>query len=381
MDKVTGLVLEVGEKECLVLGPGNEYVRLRLPETRPQVGEIIESYRLEPIRRLANRPVSRVWAYVASILITLVLGGYQVYATNSTPTAYVSLDMTPSVELVLNSRGKVIRAESYNPQGLNLLEQVQVEDLPVKDALKELAAAAADKNNSGSTPVVLTYTAATYLQGDELNLLVVDTLAQHNFRGQLLSQPINLKFREKAANAKLSPGEQLVLDLAGETKLTAADLERQSLPQVLQDHNIKLEQLTGSDKDLESPPLLLPISPSSPSANKAPADQNNKGSEAKPQQKAAPVQAAPVPAKPDVQLVLLSTAQAPAPTDQAGKYQAGSHPEKKAKQDHKAGHDKRNAAPAKDDKSRRSKGRHFNAADRNFNPNRFLLTFLGAPLS
>ncbi len=278
MEKVTGLVLEVGEKACLVLGPGNEYVRLRLPETLPQVGEIIESYRLEPIYYLANRPVSRVWAYVASILITLVLGGYQVYATNSTPTAYVSLDMTPSIELILNSRGKVIRATSYNPQGINLLEQVQVEDLPVQDALKDLASAAVDKNKSGSNPVVLTYTAASYLQGDALNQLVLDTLEQHNYRGQLLSQPINLKFREKAANAELSAGEQLVLDLAAENSLTlpASDLRQQSLPQVLRDHNIKLEQLVGSDKDLASPPLLLPISPPVPSAAKT-TDQNKKG--------------------------------------------------------------------------------------------------------
>lgn len=263
MEKVTGLVLEVGVKDCLVLGPGNEYLRVMLPKGRPQIGDVIEGQCLET-KSLAKRPVSRIWAYVASILITLMLGGYKVYADTLAPTAYISVDMAPSIELVLNSKGKVVRARSYNLQGANLLRESPLDDQTVNDALQTLITKALSEHDiptSEPDTIIMTYTAAPFLNEEELNREVADILERQRFNGQLLSQSIDRKFRAKAADSQLSPGQQLVLDLAisNNVIIPTEDLKRQDMSKFLQSHNLKIDQLLESatkNPDLQSPHLF-----------------------------------------------------------------------------------------------------------------------------
>jgi len=268
MEKISGLVLEVMEKDCLVLGPGNEYVRVQMPDTPPLIGEMIEGNRLEPLP-LSRRPVSRVWAYVASILITLMLGGYRVYAINAAPTDYVSIDINPSIELALNSKGKVIKAKSYNSEGAKLLKEANPEDKPLNQALQLLIPKALNKSNSsnsGSDTVIMTYTSSPNLQEENLKREVAEILEQQHFKGQLLSQPVDSKFRAKATDSQLSPGQQLIVDLAisNNVDLQAEDLKQSDMAKVLQNRNVQLNTLIeeAHKNSGKKDPELIRIGPS-----------------------------------------------------------------------------------------------------------------------
>jgi hypothetical protein len=253
MEKVSGLVLELGENECTVLAHGNNYLQLSMPDLIPAIGDIVEGYPVNTIHSLSNRRVSRIWAYVASILITVVLSGYQVYAVTSAPSAYVSLDMTQSVELVLNSLGKVIKTKSYNTEGSDLLKKVPIDTLPVDQALKALVKEAAHQSslNNSNDVAILAFTDSSYLNRDDLNTLMLDTLEQEQFKGELIIDQVDPKFRNKAALTDVSLGQQLAMDLAAMDKinLSANELRRAPLSAVLKEHNIKLKALIDSLKN------------------------------------------------------------------------------------------------------------------------------------
>ena len=53
-------------------------------------------------------------------------------------TALVSIDVNPSIELQINRYNRVISADSFNQDGADLLEQVNIQNMPYTDAVKAI---------------------------------------------------------------------------------------------------------------------------------------------------------------------------------------------------------------------------------------------------
>ena len=77
-----------------------------------------------------------VLAALAAVIC--VVTGAGVYKTTVTETAYVSIDVNPSIELCLNKYDKVIRADAYNDDGAAILEGVDVKGDKCADAIDEI---------------------------------------------------------------------------------------------------------------------------------------------------------------------------------------------------------------------------------------------------
>ena len=71
------------------------------------------------------------------VLVVLSLGGYRVYFT---PTAYIDVDVNPSIELSVNRFDRVLGVIALNDDGELLLESVDLEHLKAEDALSRLVA-------------------------------------------------------------------------------------------------------------------------------------------------------------------------------------------------------------------------------------------------
>jgi len=98
-----------------------------------------------------------VWAAAAVLLFaTGVPGLWQ--ATHPLPVlAYVSMDINPSVEVSVNSRGMVAASWAINDDGKKLLQGTRVDGLPLAQALQTLALRSVDLGflQSDSAPVIL----------------------------------------------------------------------------------------------------------------------------------------------------------------------------------------------------------------------------------
>jgi hypothetical protein len=123
----------------------------------------------------------------------------------------------------------------------------------VDQALKALVKEAAHQSslNNSNDVAILAFTDSSYLNRDDLNTLMLDTLEQEQFKGELIIDQVDPKFRNKAALADVSLGQQLAMDLAAMDKinLSANELRRAPLSAVLKEHNIKLKALIDSLKN------------------------------------------------------------------------------------------------------------------------------------
>lgn len=91
-------------------------------------------------RRLNRRTIlfpPRVPAYfaAAACLMLLFFGGYHLYFT---PTSVISIDINPSLELSVNRFDRVIRAEGYNQDGVQLVQTLDLVHRSYEQAVDEV---------------------------------------------------------------------------------------------------------------------------------------------------------------------------------------------------------------------------------------------------
>ena len=115
-----------------------EHQRVDASDDHPQVDVRAESHPLSQPHFFRMRIPKRAFAIAACLVLTvLALGGYRVYAT---PTAYIDVDVNPSIELSVNRFDRVVDVEALNDDGALLLESVGLEHLKAENALSRLVA-------------------------------------------------------------------------------------------------------------------------------------------------------------------------------------------------------------------------------------------------
>lgn len=95
-------------------------------------------YLTQTIYQKNHRTVSHrraVSALVACLLLVICLSGSWLYFT---PTAYISVDINPSLELAINRFDRVISVDAYNEDGAALAGTMALQNLDYRDALDEI---------------------------------------------------------------------------------------------------------------------------------------------------------------------------------------------------------------------------------------------------
>lgn len=86
--------------------------------------------------RTNRRSYPRVMAAAACLLFFLVVGNWFYF----TPTAQISIDINPSLELGINRFGQVVSVEGKNDDGQALAESLQIKHLNYTDAIHRILA-------------------------------------------------------------------------------------------------------------------------------------------------------------------------------------------------------------------------------------------------
>lgn len=106
-----------------------------------------------------KRPLMKRVAAAACAAVFVCAASLGAYAYYKTPASYLSLDINPSVELGVNTFGKVVSAAAYNGDGKTILDAQNVTGADVKDAVSTLVRSAAQKGfvaEDGSTVIAVT---------------------------------------------------------------------------------------------------------------------------------------------------------------------------------------------------------------------------------
>ncbi|MDK2563766.1 hypothetical protein QOZ84_09410 [Romboutsia sedimentorum] len=149
--------------------------------------------------------VNRGFAMIMTIFI-LVTGTGR-YISTTTPVAYVSLDINPSIELSINKFKKVISYEAYNSDGEILLDNNDKRNITVDKAISNIISSAIskkyllDNNNSVITFATISnnLTIRKTLQTDLKNT-VNNTLKSKSIEANIISSNTDFNKRLEAKN-------------------------------------------------------------------------------------------------------------------------------------------------------------------------------------
>ena len=108
---------------------------------QPSAGTCATPARIAPFprKRRRNRILGRSLGAIAAC-VAVICALFGLNTLNATPTAFVDIDVNPSIELQINRYNKVVGAEAYNDDGRSVLDRVSLDGLDYRQALDALTA-------------------------------------------------------------------------------------------------------------------------------------------------------------------------------------------------------------------------------------------------
>ncbi|XJZ28282.1 anti-sigma factor domain-containing protein [Bacillota bacterium Lsc_1132] len=124
-----GIIMEINDDYLTLLTPEGEFLRARKQNHQYAVGEEILFFPLT--LRETNRSFSLVKRFMsvkvlatAAIAIILFFGSFLSFYQNNKAYAYMSIDVNPSIELVLNKKMQVLKVTAYNQDGKKIVAHI-----------------------------------------------------------------------------------------------------------------------------------------------------------------------------------------------------------------------------------------------------------------
>ena len=175
-----GIVLEIRNGTAAVLREDGEIVKTR---QKCAVGDTIE-LPAEKIRFPSARSVRSIAAAAAAVIV--IGGGSGIYTyENVMACSYVSLDVNPSLELVLNRQNRVIRVNACDDEAESVVEAIKeqnIKNMKVDDAL-ETAYDVLKENG--------------YIAEDNVNYILFNVSSDESSRKEILTEKIETLIGEK----------------------------------------------------------------------------------------------------------------------------------------------------------------------------------------
>ena len=194
-----GILLEMERRTAIVLTPGGEFRRIPAPAGIHEIGDEVSYAPPRPTAWLR-------WGVAAVAAVILAVGGggygYQTWAL-AQPVAIVSIDINPSIELTLNKKDQVLRANGMNDDGKAILQGLDWSRQPVSDVIDAVTARAVDAGKLNPEDATGTVLVAVFpATADVLAATVADQI-RSDVKGAVVSS-VSRKAVERQVEAKTS---------------------------------------------------------------------------------------------------------------------------------------------------------------------------------
>ncbi|MFZ5640431.1 MAG: anti-sigma-I factor RsgI family protein, partial [Bacillota bacterium] len=163
--------------------------------------------------------------------------------------AYVSLDINPSLEMAVNKDMQVIDVSFFNDDGVDLVQEADLEGENLYEALNTLVRKAIDRHYikpDQKNLMISTVTAAsadtTELNPVKLQQALESAIAAGGFTGEVRVYQVAAEVRTMAEQNGLSPGKFILYEQAKETgaKVTVQEIKQNSIRELVDIYKIKL---------------------------------------------------------------------------------------------------------------------------------------------
>ena len=164
--------------------------------------------------RTPQRGVRRRLVTTMAVLLSCLLVVAGSVAFLRFPTAAISLDATPSVEIQVNAFRRVLSAEAFNPEGEALLEGLQLEGRPATQAIQAIIAAAVQAGyvQADGASIISVATASgsdrlrTKLEA-KVEEAIHEALGESGQEAVVYGEAIGLERVEEARELQITPGK------------------------------------------------------------------------------------------------------------------------------------------------------------------------------
>lgn len=219
-------------------------------------------------------------ACAALVFCSLPVGAYAYYKT---PTSYVSVDINPSVELGINSFGKVVSAKAYNDDGKKVLEGLSLLGMNVESAVRQLVKAASQNGyikEDGSTFISVTAETDNEATAEKLEEAAAagaqDAVDDADDRATIETDHIALDRRDEAVALGITPGKlNLIQKLQALDPSIKTEDYKDAAVSVIQKKFTELKKehkYQAGDADSEASASPSPSTSPSPSPSVSPSD-------------------------------------------------------------------------------------------------------------
>ncbi|GIN83929.1 hypothetical protein J6TS2_03150 [Heyndrickxia sporothermodurans] len=121
-----GVILEIKSQYLIMLTPNGEFIKGKKSKGNYSVGEEIFFYPYENLK--PNRKRHLLWSLPSAATVIVIISFFLFSPFEKDLTyAYVTMDMNPSIEFVLDKNFNVINTNAYNKTGEQLLASVKIE--------------------------------------------------------------------------------------------------------------------------------------------------------------------------------------------------------------------------------------------------------------
>ncbi|MGI6703474.1 MAG: anti-sigma-I factor RsgI family protein [Clostridia bacterium] len=223
-----GIIMSISGREAVILTRDSEFVKVLLPEGQYDLGQEIEaeSSKNSPVQKWFAYGARR-WAAVAAVfLIAIVL---PVVATtvflNNAVYAYVTLDINPSTEFVINGKEKIIRAKPLNEEGAAVLEGSSLKGKDIQSGIEYFVERAyqlgfASTGDEGAVVATTVMKKGKDIGLEEkISVAINKTVGENNLNVKTGVLSATKEIREEADKAGVSAGKYLIALQASDDQL------------------------------------------------------------------------------------------------------------------------------------------------------------------
>lgn len=219
-----GILLEMKGRTAVVLTPQGEFRRGRIPRGTWDVGDEIQFAEPRSVPGWAR------WGVAAALALVILPVGYQSWAM-AQPAALMTVDINPSIELVLNRKERVLDARGLNEDGTAILDAVPWKRRPGDEVLAGITAEAINASQldlaDGSGTVVVAVAPADGRQVPQERLeemaqhaqavvaMTITTEGKERHVTPMVQVPalsVTAEEKEEAEEAGLTPGQYFILE-------------------------------------------------------------------------------------------------------------------------------------------------------------------------
>ncbi len=256
MERVTGVVMETKGNHVVLITPKGEFKRVRITGKLPGIGEEVHI----PVarKRFFNLPRAS-WAAVAAAVILLLSASPLLTVLNQPPefaTAYVSIDIGPSIELTRSNRENVLEAHAYNSEGKKILEKLNLKGMKIDEAVTSITREAVEmgyiQNVDGNSVLIsVAPLPDSGLEKDAIEKAVLasanNVLADSKINREVKTISVPSDIRESARVKGMSTGKYALLIEAVNEGLTVTEeeMKQNSIDEVISQAGGQTEMIIG----------------------------------------------------------------------------------------------------------------------------------------